>query len=176
MITNFTISNGDVEYQSVYLCMKHVCGKRSRARPKAARFVLQKVAVRRSRSKGLEVWSIFCAGTCQTMPLELHIWGPAFGLPSIDAECLAAIAYLRHSLGNDEWVLVASCDPSVSPTRELPALKSGSLWVSRYRNIVDYLRKCSSGRSDLDRGLDKLQKADSTAYASNSFSQLQQTK
>jgi sorting and assembly machinery component 37 len=50
------------------------------------------------------------------MPLELHVWGPAFGLPSIDAECLAAIAYLRHCLGDGEWVLVASSDTSVSPT------------------------------------------------------------
>ncbi len=99
------------------------------------------------------------------MPLELHIWGPAFGLPSIDAECLAAIAYLRHALSSDEWVLVPSSDPKVCPTGELPALKSGSLWISRYRNIVDYLRKYLAGLSDLDRGLDELQKADITAYA-----------
>ena len=99
------------------------------------------------------------------MPLELHIWGPAFGLPSVDAECLAAVAYLRHAVNSDEWVLVASSDPKVCPTGELPALKSGTLWISRYRNIVDYLHKYSAGLSDLDRGLDNLQKADITAYA-----------
>lgn len=99
------------------------------------------------------------------MPLELHIWGPAFGLPSIDAECLAAIAYLRHCLRGEEWVLVASSDPSVSATSDLPALKSGSLWISRYRNIVNYLKKYSTGESDLDRDLDSLQRADSIAYA-----------
>jgi sorting and assembly machinery component 37 len=57
------------------------------------------------------------------MVLELHVWGPAFGLPSIDAECLAAIAYLRHCLNDGEWVLVASSDTSVSPTSMFYALQ-----------------------------------------------------
>jgi sorting and assembly machinery component 37 len=125
------------------------------------------------------------------MPLELHVWGPAFGLPSIEAECLAAIAYLSHCLGDGEWVLVASSDTSISPTStfflsalrakdilssllglantdlshpdELPALRSGTLWISRYRNIIDYLRKFSAGAWDLERGLSKQQRADSIA-------------
>lgn len=50
------------------------------------------------------------------MVLELHIWGPAFSLPSIDAQCLATIAYLVKTVPQDRWVLVASSDPSVSPT------------------------------------------------------------
>ena len=50
------------------------------------------------------------------MPLELHVLGAAFGLPSIDAECLATIAYLRQCLPSGEWVVVASSDPSISPT------------------------------------------------------------
>lgn len=43
------------------------------------------------------------------MVLELHVWGPAFGLPSIDPACLAAVAYLSRVLGTreEEWVLVA---------------------------------------------------------------------
>lgn len=60
--------------------------------------------------------------------LELHIWGPAFGLPSIDPQCLAAVAYLSLALGNhngengdngksgEEWVLIADSDPSAVPT------------------------------------------------------------
>jgi sorting and assembly machinery component 37 len=48
--------------------------------------------------------------------LELHVWGPAFSLPSIDPQCLATIAYLVKAVPKDEWVLVASSDPSVSPT------------------------------------------------------------
>ena len=52
------------------------------------------------------------------MVLELHVWGPAFGLPSIDPQCLAAIALLKLSLREDAWVLVADHDPSVNPNRE----------------------------------------------------------
>jgi len=54
---------------------------------------------------------------CQRMPLELHVWGPGFGLPSIDAECLATIAYLRNCEGA-EWELVQSSDPSICPSSE----------------------------------------------------------
>ena len=48
--------------------------------------------------------------------LELHVWGPAFSLPSIDAQCLATIVYFTLAVPKDAWVLVASSDPSVSPT------------------------------------------------------------
>ena len=51
------------------------------------------------------------------MVLELHVWGAAFGLPSIDPECNAAIAYCAHVLPHDDWVLIASNDVSVSPDR-----------------------------------------------------------
>ena len=46
------------------------------------------------------------------MPLELHIWGPAFGLPSINAECIAATAYLKSVISIGDWVLVPNHDPS----------------------------------------------------------------
>jgi sorting and assembly machinery component 37 len=49
------------------------------------------------------------------MVLELHVWGPAFSLPSVDAQCLAAIAYFTQALPKGEWVVVAA-SPSVSPT------------------------------------------------------------
>ncbi|PYH80658.1 hypothetical protein BO82DRAFT_312623 [Aspergillus uvarum CBS 121591] len=100
------------------------------------------------------------------MVLELHVWGPAFSLPSIDAQCLATIAYLSLALPKDAWVLVASSDPSVSPTNELPALRNGNTWVSRFRNIVDYLRQYSSGDWDLDAELTGLDRADSIAFTS----------
>jgi hypothetical protein len=50
------------------------------------------------------------------MVLELHIWGPAFSLPSIDPHCLAAIAYLQQAVPPGEWQLVASSNPTLSPT------------------------------------------------------------
>ncbi|KAI9924713.1 hypothetical protein ASPWEDRAFT_28149 [Aspergillus wentii DTO 134E9] len=100
------------------------------------------------------------------MVLELHVWGPAFSLPSIDAQCLATITYLSLVLPKDAWVLIPSSDPSVSPTHELPALKNGATWVSRFRNIVDYLRQYSDGEWDLDAGLNTLQRADNIAFSS----------
>ncbi|KAJ5174720.1 uncharacterized protein N7482_000597 [Penicillium canariense] len=100
------------------------------------------------------------------MVLQLHVWGPAFSLPSIDAQCLAAIAYCSLALPKGSWELVATSDPSVSPTGELPALQDGSVWVSRFRNIVDYLRQYSDGEWDLDHQLDETGRADSIAFSS----------
>ena len=51
------------------------------------------------------------------MVLELHVWGPAFGLSSIDPECIAAIAYCAYVLPRHDWVLIPSNDTSVSPDR-----------------------------------------------------------
>ena len=53
------------------------------------------------------------------MVLELHVWGPAFGLPSIDPECLAALSLFDHAVPRGQWRLVASNDAAVSPDREL---------------------------------------------------------
>ncbi len=49
-------------------------------------------------------------------PLELHVWGPAFGLPSIDPESAAAIAYLKQSLRPEHYRLLQN-SPSGVPTR-----------------------------------------------------------
>ncbi|KAK2733657.1 hypothetical protein FQN57_002054 [Myotisia sp. PD_48] len=105
------------------------------------------------------------------MVLELHIWGPGFGLPSIDPQCLAAIAYFSLAIpgkedGTSEWVLVANSDPTRVPTCELPALWTGSRWISRFRNIVDFLRQYSDGKWDLDEQLSSQERADCTAFSS----------
>ncbi|KAJ5103831.1 hypothetical protein N7532_004360 [Penicillium argentinense] len=100
------------------------------------------------------------------MVLQLHVWGPAFGLPSIEAHCLATIAYCSVALPKGSWEVVASSDPSVSPTGELPALQNGAVWVSRFRNIVDYLRQYSNGAWDLDQQLDDTCRADNIAFSS----------
>lgn len=51
-----------------------------------------------------------------TIMLELHVWGPGFGLPSIDPHCLAAIAYLQQAIPKGKWQLIASSDASLSPS------------------------------------------------------------
>ncbi|KAF7854132.1 uncharacterized protein EAF02_011750 [Botrytis sinoallii] len=103
------------------------------------------------------------------MVLELHIWGPSFGLPSIDAQCLATIAYMQQVIPRGQWSLVASSDPTLSPTNELPALKdsrNGAIhWVGGYRSIIDFLTQYSSGKWNLDAGLRGQEGADCTAYS-----------
>jgi sorting and assembly machinery component 37 len=100
------------------------------------------------------------------MVLELHIWGPAFGLPSLDAQCLATVYYFQKSLPVDAWSLIPSSNPHVSPLGELPALKAGSTWIAGFSNIVTYLRDISNGGHDLDRHLNESQQADSSAFSS----------
>lgn len=99
----------------------------------------------------------------QKMVLELHIWGPAFGLPSIDAQCLSTVIYLQQTLDEHDWVVVPTSDPRVSPLGELPALRNGNIWVAGFSGIVDYLRDTSDGKWDLNKDLSPQQQADCTA-------------
>ncbi|KAI0881266.1 Tom37 C-terminal domain-containing protein [Annulohypoxylon maeteangense] len=98
------------------------------------------------------------------MTLELHVWGPAFGLESIDPECLAAISCFRCSIPREDWTLIASNDAAVSPHYRLPALNHEGIWTSGYTEIISYLTKESILHIDDD--LTPLQKADTLACAS----------
>lgn len=100
------------------------------------------------------------------MALELHIWGPAFGLPSIEAQSLATVAYFVQCLPTTEWRLISSEPSSVGPTGELPALRVGSAWICGFCEIVTFLKGHSSGRWDLDQHLTPQQRADSLAFSS----------
>lgn len=53
--------------------------------------------------------------------LDLHVWGSALGLPSIDPECLAIITYLHNALPSAEWRLIPSNDASIAPSSKSPA-------------------------------------------------------
>ncbi|KAL3418118.1 mitochondrial import receptor subunit [Phlyctema vagabunda] len=92
------------------------------------------------------------------MVLELHVWGPAFGLPSIDAPCLAAIAYLQKAVPRGQWQLIAS--------NELPALRNGDVWIGGFRNIFHYVAQYSAGEWELDIGLGEQAGADCIAFSS----------
>ncbi|KAM0282342.1 hypothetical protein ACHAQH_003021 [Verticillium albo-atrum] len=96
---------------------------------------------------------------------ELHVWGPAFGLPSIDAECIAAIAYLHKALPSSEWTLIPSSDPSVTSAHRLPALHSVAIdsWSSGFAAITDQLAQTPYS---LDASLTPAQAADVAAYSS----------
>ena len=96
--------------------------------------------------------------------LDLHVYPPAFSLPSIDAHCIAAIAYLSAALPREEYHIIATT-PNSNPSGELPALRNGSIWIGGYANIVDYIRKINP-EWDLDAkaDLEGLEKADLIAY------------
>ncbi|TQV96220.1 hypothetical protein V2A60_003345 [Cordyceps javanica] len=97
--------------------------------------------------------------------LELHVWGPVFGLPSIDAECIAAVTYLYNAARDgDGFRVVPSNDASVSPSGLLPALNHDGVWTSGYSAVVKYLRS-KSLVDDLDGRLDAGQRADATAFS-----------
>lgn len=100
------------------------------------------------------------------MVLRLHVWGPAFGLPSIDAECLATITYLAWALPTSEWELVAT-SPSGVPTQSLPSLQDprSGVWVTGFTSITSHLGQANP-EWDLDRHVGVVQKADTTAYTS----------
>lgn len=100
------------------------------------------------------------------MVLELHIWGPAFGLPSIDPQCLAAVCYLKQTLPDDAWSLIPSSNPNICPHAELPALRNDKIWVSGFDDIVVYLRQTSGGKWYLDNNLNDTQQADLIAFSS----------
>ncbi|KAI1177372.1 hypothetical protein F4777DRAFT_542751 [Nemania sp. FL0916] len=102
------------------------------------------------------------------MAFQLHVWGPAFGLDSIDPECLAAIAAFRHVLHRDQWSLIASSDVTSSPDHILPALFHDGSWIHGYVNIVSYLihRITSCANPFADAHLTPQQEADLVAYSS----------
>ncbi|KAI0190887.1 outer mitochondrial membrane transport complex protein-domain-containing protein [Xylaria flabelliformis] len=102
------------------------------------------------------------------MSFQLHVWGPAFGLESIDAECLAAIAAFRHIFPNDAWSLIASNNTYLSPDHTLPALFHDGTWTSGYMNIISYvIHHITSYANQLaDNDLTPQTEADLLAYSS----------
>ncbi|TGZ78675.1 hypothetical protein EX30DRAFT_365838 [Ascodesmis nigricans] len=76
--------------------------------------------------------------------LELHVYGPFQGLPSIDAQCLAAIAYLQVTLPRGSYTVIASSNPWLSPSRSLPALRHNTRWLTTLPSIASYLAHLQS--------------------------------
>lgn len=97
------------------------------------------------------------------MVLELHVWGPAFELPSIDPECIATIAYFHRIVPRSQWALVADYDATVSSQGEFPVLVDGAVNICGFTSIVSYLRNHRSGAYDLDYHLTHKQQTDKIA-------------
>ena len=67
--------------------------------------------------------------------MQLYVRGPAFGLPSIEPACIAAVALL-HSRDQDDWEVIPTSDDH----RQLPYLRDGDKHVSGFASIVRYLK------------------------------------
>ncbi|KAF2856831.1 hypothetical protein T440DRAFT_484930 [Plenodomus tracheiphilus IPT5] len=100
------------------------------------------------------------------MVLELHVWGPAFDLPSIEPECIATIAYCRQVIPKGQWSLVAEHVPSIGITESLPILfDDGIATASGFEDVVAYLRNHPTAASrDLDAKLSSQQRTDRIAF------------
>ncbi|KAG0209960.1 metaxin 1 [Mortierella sp. GBA30] len=70
---------------------------------------------------------------------ELYIFGSAFGLPSIDPQCLAIISYM--SIVALDYSIIECNDPALSPTGELPMLHDGKNWIAGANRIIAYLSR-----------------------------------
>lgn len=114
------------------------------------------------------------------MVLELHVWGPAFGLPSIEPDCIATVAYCQRVIPEGQWALVANFDTTVDTTgmyglRNLarkPDMWTGSLPIlfdddvataTGFEDIVAYLRNNPEVTEDIDGSLTPQQLNDKTA-------------
>ncbi|KAF1834471.1 hypothetical protein BDW02DRAFT_498173 [Decorospora gaudefroyi] len=100
------------------------------------------------------------------MVLQLHVWGPAFGLPSIEPECIATVAYCQRVLPSGQWSIVAEHKATVgSQVENLPVLFDDDVaTASGFEDIVVYLRNHAAVTTDLDAGLTNRQRTNRTAF------------
>ncbi|KAK4954762.1 hypothetical protein LTR66_013502 [Elasticomyces elasticus] len=74
-----------------------------------------------------------------TSALQLHVYGLAFHLPSIDAECIAAVALLKLVHDPNSWSITPSHDVYAVPSQCFPALKDGESWYTGFDAISKHL-------------------------------------
>ncbi|KAI5370993.1 Putative mitochondrial outer membrane transport complex Sam37/metaxin domain-containing protein [Septoria linicola] len=89
--------------------------------------------------------------------MKLFILGPAFGLASIDAQCIAAVALLQLYVPTDYEII-----PTHDESRPLPHLVDGTAKVSGFNSIVRHL----TDKRIIKDQLDRQQRADAVAIAS----------
>ena len=99
-----------------------------------------------------------------TPGFELYVWQPIPGAPSLDAECIAVIAFLTRILPRDAGLsIITTHDASVSPSRTLPCLRRDDVCVhGSYRSFVKYFQLPGQG---LDQGLSAAQQAEALALS-----------
>lgn len=90
--------------------------------------------------------------------MQLHVLGPAFGLPSIDPECVAGVAVLQL-WAPEGWKIV----PTHDLARRLPFLVDDGECIEGFKNISDRVAKRMFSESN---ALDETQRANSIPVSS----------
>ena len=94
--------------------------------------------------------------------MELHVWGPSAGLPSVDPGCLITLLYAKLAKFNACTIKVTN-NPLQTPAGELPVLISGSQTLaSLHGDIVGHMR---SRGYNIDHHLSRSELADVLALA-----------
>lgn len=98
---------------------------------------------------------------CDNDMLQLFVLGPAFGLPSIDAECNAAVALLQSHFSDnqDAWEII----PTHEHETTLPYLRNNGTTIHGYSAIAQHV---SDVLTTTPSKLTANRAADSTALAS----------
>ncbi|KAJ6656991.1 hypothetical protein lerEdw1_002992 [Lerista edwardsae] len=95
-------------------------------------------------------------------PMELYCWAGGWGLPSVDPDCLAVLAYARFT--GAPLKVHKITNPWRSPSGTLPALKSTEEGIiSDPQQIITHLRK---QKFNADYDLSARQTADTLAFVS----------
>ncbi|VDC06646.1 unnamed protein product [Peniophora sp. CBMAI 1063] len=117
--------------------------------------------------------------TVDTIP-TLHIWPAQWGLPSLDAECLATLMHLQLAIPG-RFAVVECTDPDQSPTGHLPYLTHALHTVGSYASIAKYVSALNPATlpaagqeavpevfsADLDHMLSASERAVKTAWAAH---------
>ena len=95
--------------------------------------------------------------------MRLYILGPAFGLPSIDANCIAAVALVKaHCESTGEpWELIVNYEPVLDS--QLPLLQHNAASFSGFSAIARYVADTSGSILGSPGDLSLEQRAEATA-------------
>ncbi|KAF2436741.1 hypothetical protein EJ08DRAFT_644364 [Tothia fuscella] len=81
-------------------------------------------------------------------PIALRVWGKGLGLPSVDAECIAAITYLAHTSESNPdftYTIISDYDTDSSPNGDFPVLSDTFKKTAGYGSIIKELENVGFG-------------------------------
>lgn len=95
------------------------------------------------------------------VPIELDIWKGAWGLPSVDLDCLEIMTYAKFS--GAPLQTRATNNPFKTPTGKLPVFRHGKTELLDFEDISFYLKEKKNFSADF--GITPKQQADVSAFS-----------